>query len=115
MVEESPRRSGAPGQFSASRAITIDAPSERVWPWIVQIGQRRGGFTVMPWIENLFGCKIVKAETTMLLIRWRSQMPHTVYDLVCNKYLLEPIHFFMERKMMFGIRTRALSRRVNPL
>ena len=29
---------------SATRAITIDAPPERVWPWIVQIGQGRGGF-----------------------------------------------------------------------
>jgi hypothetical protein len=24
--------------FNATRAITIDAPPEKVWPWIVQIG-----------------------------------------------------------------------------
>ena len=26
------------------RVITIHAPAERVWPWIAQIGQDRGGF-----------------------------------------------------------------------
>jgi hypothetical protein len=30
--------------FSATRAITIDAPPEQVWPWIVQLGYRRAGF-----------------------------------------------------------------------
>ena len=27
--------------FNATRAITIAAPIERVWPWIVQMGYRR--------------------------------------------------------------------------
>jgi hypothetical protein len=30
--------------FNATRAITIDAPPERVWPWIVQMGYRRADF-----------------------------------------------------------------------
>ena len=154
---------------SATRAITIQAPPERVWPWIVQIGQGRGGFYSYAWLENLVGCEIVNAETihpewqdlklgdavrlhpkmpaipvaivegnhalvlggkddpehhiplvswafvlepvsgdaTRLLIRWRSRTPMTVYDLVFSKYLLEPIHFTMERRMMLGIRERA--------
>ena len=157
---------GAPS--AATRAITIEAPPERVWPWLVQIGQERGGFYSYAWLENLFGCQIVNAErihpewqdvkpgdgvrlhpkmppipviqveknralvlgsavttgqvppvtwafviekapghATRLLIRWRSQTPATVRDLVMNKYLLEPIHFTMERRMMLGIRERA--------
>ncbi|HTT62550.1 MAG TPA: hypothetical protein VMG35_11935 [Bryobacteraceae bacterium] len=44
---------------------------------------------------------------TRLLIRWRSQTPRSLHDLVFNKYLLEPIHVIMERKMMLGIRRRA--------
>src|ERR1035437_10048332 len=45
-----------------TRAITIDAPPEKVWPWIAQIGQGRGGFYSYTWLENLVGCKIVNAD-----------------------------------------------------
>lgn len=27
-----------------TRAVTIDAPPEALWPWLVQIGDRRAGF-----------------------------------------------------------------------
>jgi hypothetical protein len=37
-----------------TRAITINAPPERVWPWLVQIGQDRAGFYSNDWLENLF-------------------------------------------------------------
>src|ERR1017187_4231523 len=40
---------------TATRAITIQAPPERVWPWIVQIGQGRGGLYSYAWLENLVG------------------------------------------------------------
>ena len=30
--------------FVATRAVTIEAPRELVWPWIVQMGQRDGRF-----------------------------------------------------------------------
>jgi hypothetical protein len=30
--------------FCGTRAITVDAPPEMVWPWIVQVGYRRAGF-----------------------------------------------------------------------
>jgi len=157
---------------SATRAITIKAPPEQVWPWIAQIGQGRAGFYSYAWLENLVGCRIVNADAihaewqelkpgdgvklhpdfpaipvviaeknralilggaalperhippvtwvfvlkpapgncTRLLVRWRSRTPDTIHDLLLNKYLLEPIHFMMERKMMLGIRQRAESR-----
>ena len=38
-----------------TRAITIDAPVEAVWPWLVQIGQGRGGLYSFDALENLFG------------------------------------------------------------
>jgi hypothetical protein len=31
-------------QPSVTNAVTIDAPPEQVWPWIVQIGRGRAGF-----------------------------------------------------------------------
>lgn len=41
-----------------TRAITIDAPPERVWAWLVQFGQGRGGFYSYDALENLVGCRI---------------------------------------------------------
>ncbi len=46
----------------ATRAITIDAPPEQVWPWIVQLGADRGGFYSYDWLENLFGLGIHSAD-----------------------------------------------------
>lgn len=46
----------------ATRAITIDAPPDRVWPWVVQMGQGRGGFYSYDGLENLVGCDIHSAE-----------------------------------------------------
>ena len=36
-----------------TRAIGIDAPAERVWPWLAQIGQDRAGFYSYDVLENL--------------------------------------------------------------
>ena len=40
-----------------TRAITIDATREQVWPWIVQLGADRGGFYTYDRLENLFGLR----------------------------------------------------------
>ncbi len=41
------------GAVSGTRAVTIEAPPEKVWPWLVQIGQDRAGFYSYDWLENL--------------------------------------------------------------
>ncbi len=46
----------------ATRAITRRAPAGRVWPWIAQIGQGRGGFYSYDCLENLTGCRIRSAD-----------------------------------------------------
>ena len=38
--------------FNATRAITIAAPIEKVWPWIVQMGYRRAGFYTYDLLDN---------------------------------------------------------------
>jgi hypothetical protein len=37
---------------TTTRAITIDAPPERVFPWLRQIGFGRGGWYSYDWIDN---------------------------------------------------------------
>jgi len=39
--------------FTATRAITIDAPPEAVWPWLVQVGFGRAGFYSYDLLDNL--------------------------------------------------------------
>lgn len=45
-----------------TRAITIDAPREEVWPWIVQLGADRAGFYTYDCLENLVGLDIHSAD-----------------------------------------------------
>ncbi len=47
--------------WQATMAITVNAPPERVWPWVAQIGQGRGGFHSYEKLENLAGCQIKNA------------------------------------------------------
>jgi hypothetical protein len=44
--------------WTYTRAIRILAPRAAVWPWLVQIGQGRGGFFSYEVLENLVGCDI---------------------------------------------------------
>jgi hypothetical protein len=46
----------------ATRAITMPAAADQVWPWIVQLGQGRGGFYSYDALENLVGCNIHSAD-----------------------------------------------------
>jgi len=47
--------------LSATRAIAVHASADRVWPWIAQLGQGRGGFYSYDFLENLAGCDIHSA------------------------------------------------------
>jgi hypothetical protein len=48
--------------IESTRAITVRAPVEEVWPWLAQIGQDRGGFYSYEWLENLAGCQMRNAD-----------------------------------------------------
>ena len=48
--------------YQHTRAVTIHAPAEHVWKWLVQIGQNRGGLYSYDWLENLAGCDIHSAS-----------------------------------------------------
>ena len=46
----------------STRAITVHAPAGTVWPWLVQLGQGRGGFYSYEWLQNRFGLDMHNAE-----------------------------------------------------
>ena len=48
--------------LTATRAITIRASADQVWPWLAQLGQGRGGFYSYDFLENLVGADIHSAD-----------------------------------------------------
>ncbi len=57
----------------STRAITINAPPETVWPWLVQMGQDRAGFYSYDWLERLAGANIHNSKR--IVQEWQSLKP----------------------------------------
>jgi hypothetical protein len=49
-------------ELVSTRAISIEAPAPEIWPWLVQIGQGRGGLYSYERLENLVGCDMHNAD-----------------------------------------------------
>lgn len=41
--------------YVSTRAVTIRARPREVWPWLAQMGYRRGGLYSYDWLDRLFG------------------------------------------------------------
>lgn len=69
----------------ATRAVTIHAPADVVWPWILQIGQDRGGFYSYTWLENLFGAHM--HNVYQIMPEWQSRkVGDTMWMTPSEKY-----------------------------
>ena len=158
----------------STRAISINAGPEKVWPWLAQMGQGRGGFYSYDWLENLVGMNIhssnqiipelqnikpgdlipfwsgagvnvavaeplhllvlagtinkpkgkaagseevggtwvfaleeITTEATRMIVRSRVAKFQPVWLSAFLMFLLEPMHFIMERKMLLCIKEQA--------
>jgi len=72
-------------QQGYTRAVTVRATAAAVWPWLVQMGQGRGGLYSYGGLENL-------ACSRDLAVMWR---------------LVEPVDFVMGRKMLLSLKKLA--------
>jgi hypothetical protein len=64
--------------IQSTRAVTVDAAVEAVWPWLAQIGQDRAGFYSYEWLENLAGCEMRNSDE--LHPEWQTRaVGETVY------------------------------------
>jgi hypothetical protein len=50
-----------PASF-VNRAITIQASPEQIYPWLVQIGAKKGGWYSYSWLEGAIQCPITNAD-----------------------------------------------------
>jgi hypothetical protein len=41
--------------YSATLAVTVDARPDCIWPWLLQLGYRRGGLYSYDWLDRFFG------------------------------------------------------------
>jgi hypothetical protein len=57
--------SGHGAQMTVTRARDIAAAPQLVWPWLVQIGEGRGGFYSYDKLERLIGMKTRSAKTIL--------------------------------------------------
>lgn len=60
-------------RYVTTRAVTIQAPAEHVWPWLVQMGQDRAGFYTHNWVERLLGSGI--PDTYEIRAEWQTLAP----------------------------------------
>lgn len=78
----------------ATRAVTVEAPVEAVWPWILQLGQDRGGFYSYDVLENLVGCEMPAVDR--IVPEWQQRQ---VGDLV---WLATPKRYDGKACMLVG-------------
>jgi len=81
-----------PGRATVTtRAVSIDAPAEEVWRWLVQIGQDRGGLYSYDWLENILGLRVHSARH--VTEEWQHLAPGDQVRLVPQGWLGMPEGF----------------------
>ncbi len=87
-------------QFRATRAITIHAPPDLIWPWLVQIGSRRAGWYSNDLLDNAgrpSATEIMPHLQQVALGQWVPMSPSgppteanafKVHSFVANQWLL---------------------------
>ena len=87
-------------RYRSTRAITIDAPPESVWPWLVQVGCRRAGFYSNDLLDNLGhpSARTIVPELQQLEVgQWVPMSPSatpsdvtafTVHSFEANRWLI---------------------------
>ncbi len=84
--------------FNSTRAITIRARPEHIWPWLVQMGQGRGGMYSYNVLENLLRLDVRSTDRIvpeLQNLKVGDVIPiepggsgYTVIDMKPNEYLL---------------------------
>ncbi len=117
--------------WSSTRAVTVEATPEQIWPWLVQMGWGRAGWYGYDWVDNggkpssweimpeyqhlEIGTKFAMSPWTSMVCR-DFEEPHWMLQRMGNigsfLWYLEPID---ERHTRLMIRMRDKYRWLNPL
>jgi len=61
--------------LSWTHAVTVEAPSDQVWPWIAQLGDQRGAFYSYTFIENLIAGERLYVNADRILPQYQNPQP----------------------------------------
>jgi hypothetical protein len=78
-----------------THVVNIQAPPEAIWPWLMQLGQERGGFYSYTFVENFIGCDM--QNTKRIVPEWQHR---TVGDTV---WFATPKHFKGQARMVVAV------------
>jgi hypothetical protein len=110
----------AAARYRADHAITIHAPAEAVWPWIAQLSQDGASLHSHDALDRTVGADVtgwgafvlvpLDDSTARLIVRTRGDgrpmLRHT-FTAPFGAFLVEPVHFIMQRKMLLTIKSNA--------
>jgi hypothetical protein len=78
-----------------TRAVTVNASPEGIWPWLAQMGSGRGGAYTYDWIENLLGLNMHSASKILPEyqdIKVGDELPLGEGSTVMRVEVLDPPH-----------------------
>jgi hypothetical protein len=78
---------------TANRGITINAPVEKIYPWILQIGADKSGMYSYTRLENLMNCEMAKDET--IHPEWQNLVEGDLMKM-CAGYVAPPPYIVAE-------------------
>lgn len=56
--------------YEATLGVTIDTAPAAIWPWLMQMGYRRGGLYSYDWLDRLFGY-LDRPSADRILPQWQ--------------------------------------------
>jgi hypothetical protein len=71
-----------------TKAITIRASPQQIYPWLLQLGVDRGGMYSYDWLENLFGLKV--HSTASINPAWQNLAVGDFIRLTPPDYFISP-------------------------
>lgn len=74
--------------LQTTKGITIQAPPEAIYPWILQIGVDRGGMYSYDWLENLVGLKV--HTTDRIIPAYQNVQAGDFWRFTPKDYVLNP-------------------------
>jgi hypothetical protein len=89
--------------YATTRAITVRAPAEAVFPWLVQIGQNRGGFYTYDALENLLKLDIHSADR--IHPEWQDVQPGSDYMSLDPEHTMKLTVVELDTPRAFVVRT----------